>query len=523
MASTQGITAKEYLQLNPPTEEDSRSDQQRILDALTALGYAARLSLSAMRKLHSICPQANWQLTVSLALSTEDTAHPLWIITDIEAGDQTAHHYGYAIDLGSTTVVIRLIDLAGKRLIDQVSVFNHQIAYGEDILSRIFYSKDQEEKIEEIRQATLRSIQEGFALLAKKTGISSAQCISAVLAGNSCMIHFLLGLDAFCVFSSPYALHADIPGFISGHALGLDLPGFVYIYPSLANYIGGDTISGMIAVEMFRSDKLSVFFDVGTNGELVVGSKDFLLCGAGAAGPALEGGSVITGMKASSGAIEKIAFDGEIFSFETINHASPVGICGSGIVDLISELFMHGLIDLTGRFRPEASSLIVQRPMPDAGVSQYAIEYAPELWFYQQDIDEFIRTKSAAFTMMDYMLSAAGIGMADINSFYMCGSFGAHINIEHAVNIGMYPDVAPEKIVLAGNTSLEGCTKLLTDRSLLQDVAQILDLMTYIQYGAIDDFLERMHASSALPHTDMRLFPSVAERLKHFSTKESKQ
>ena len=283
----EGLSRKLYLKLPAPTEADSRSSEARILSALRELGYEARMTLKVMRKLYPLCEKAGWQLTASLAWDGS-----CWVLVELEAGDTTREHYGLAVDLGSTTVVARLFDCNTGKCLAEDSAYNRQIAFGTDILTRIFYSKDQPEKLEELRRAAVGSIREVLEKLEKKTGIAPGGSIQLVLAGNTTMVHFFLGLDAFCVFQTPYAVQADRPGFLPAAELELPVSGYVYCYPGKSNYLGGDIISGMVATELYKKEGISVFFDIGTNGELVVGNREFLLCGAGAAGPALEGGVV---------------------------------------------------------------------------------------------------------------------------------------------------------------------------------------------------------------------------------------
>lgn len=564
-----------------------------------------KMPLPVMRILHPLCEEAGWKLTASLAWDGCQ-----WEVVALEAGDTCEQHYGLAVDLGSTTIVMQLIDCNCGTVLAQESAYNRQIAFGEDILTRIFYSKDNPEHLEEIRRATIDTIVELMETLEQKTGLPIkkdiqsdtgvstvagvqtdigfpsgldaqterkagwGQCISMVVAGNTTMIHFLLGLDAFCVFSSPYAVLADQPGFLKAVDLDLPLSGYVYCYPGKANYLGGDIISGMVATGMHRRESISLFFDVGTNGELVVGNKEFLLCGAGAAGPALEGGVVKTGMRAANGAVQHIklvkcdrerkALHGDEDKFivnvrshgqaeigyelmcDVIGGGAPKGICGSGIIDLISELFLHGILDLRGKLVPENSDAVVWKMREEReeradgenkssadcgcvpsdlvaeikeagrmteGNGEYAFCYAPGLWFYQSDIHEFIRTKAAAYTMMEYLLSETGMGLDEVSDFYMAGAFGSHVDKTSAVNIGMYPDVDPEKIHAEGNTSLAGARMFLLDRAISEELPGILDLMTYVQFGAVEDFLEKMTAASALPHTDLDRYPSVMKRL----------
>ena len=553
-----GLSRKIYLELPLPTEDDPRSDQQRILDSLAAAGVEERVHIPVhiLRKLYPLLDNAKWKITVSLAWNGEN-----WEMLEIEEGDTTAQHYGLAVDLGSTTVVARLLDCNSGEILKEVSCFNRQIQWGTDILSRIFYCKDNREKLEEVRRATVESICEcmdkldaslemqgtssekkaenngvsesgddrGAKNAAKKARTISQSALSMVIAGNTTMIHFLLGMDAFCVFYTPHAVHADRPDFLLARDLDIPLKGYVYCYPAKSNYLGGDIISGMIDTELYKQDEISVFFDIGTNGELVIGNKEFLLCGAGAAGPALEGGVVRTGMRAEDGAVDQVKIrNGNIYVHVIGNYEedsgsheknlgnheddssgeAPRGICGSGIIDLIAELFLEGWIDIRGKLSPEKSSLIQERD------NQLCVEYAPGLYFYQKDIDEFIRTKSAAHTMVEIMLRESGLELSQAERFYVAGAFGKHVSKESAITIGMYPDMDRDHIINAGNSSLEGAQKLLLNRSLLTDIDQILEEMVYIQFAEVEDFLELMVAAQALPHTDYKRYPTVMEKLK---------
>ena len=516
-----GLSQKQYLELPLPTEDDPRSDQQRILDSLMAAGVEERVHIPVhiLRELYPLLDNAKWKITVSLAWNGEN-----WEMVEIEEGDTTAQHYGLAVDLGSTTVVARLLDCNSGEILKEVSCFNKQIQWGTDILSRIFYCKDNKEKLEEVRRATVESICECMDKLD-----ASHSALSMVIAGNTTMIHFLLGMDAFCVFYTPHAVHADCPGFQLARDLDIPLKGYVYCYPAKSNYLGGDIISGMIDTELYKKNEISVFFDIGTNGELVIGNKEFLLCGAGAAGPALEGGVVRTGMRADIGAVDEVKIrDGNIYVHVIGSHKEdsgsheknsgnheenssgeePRGICGSGIIDLIAELFLEGWIDIRGKLSPEKSPLIQERD------NQLCVEYAPGLYFYQKDIDEFIRTKSAAHTMVEIMLRESGLDLDQADRFYVAGAFGKHVSKESAITIGMYPDMDRDHIINAGNSSLEGAQKLLLNRSLLTDIDQILEEMVYIQFAEVEDFLELMVAAQALPHTDYKRYPTVMEKLK---------
>ena len=500
---TEGWSRKIYLELTPPSLEDNVSDQERILRALREEYGEAGCSLRVLQKFYPLCFQSEWKITVLLVWNGK-----CWELADIEPGDTTGEHYGFCADLGSTTLAGELVDMNTGKVLWQKSVFNHQIDYGQDILTRIFYGKDNPLKLEEIRKATVDSFLELFKKMEQDTGISGEQCASMVIAGNTTMTHFLYGLDAFCVFSSPYAVRTLKPDCYRAKDLGFPLKGYVYCYPGQANYLGGDILSGIVETEIYKQEEISVFLDIGTNGELVIGNKDFLVAGAGAAGPALEGGVVKTGMRAEPGAVDRVHIENGQVEIHVIGETTAEGICGSGIVDLLAEMFLNGWIDVRGRYVEEASEKI--REVDGA----LAAEYAPGLFFFQKDIEEFLKTKAAAGTMVEYMMGEVGLEMTDIGRFYVAGAFGTLISKEAGVTVGLYPDMPRDKIVLPGNSSLTGARKMLLHKEIKEEVEKILDKMTYIQFGAVDNFLHLMAAAEAIPHTDIRRNPTVEKELK---------
>lgn len=501
----EGLSQKIYLELTEPTEEDNRSSWERIQDALQENFGETDPSPEVLQTLYPCCENSGWKVTVSLVFTGQR-----WRAVRLEEGNTADSHYGYCADLGSTTVVMRMINCGDGACLGQVSVNNHQIAYGADILTRIFYCKDQPEHLKELTAATRESFLEAMELLHRKTGIGPEQCLCMTVAGNAAMMHFFYGMDPFCVFSSPYALRSSkFPAF-SGKELGLPVCGMIFSYPARANYLGGDIVSGVLASGLDRQEEIGVFLDIGTNGELVIGNREFLICGAGAAGPALEGGVVKTGMRAEPGAVSyaKIT-DGKI-SVTVIGDQKAKGICGSGIVDLLAELFLHGWIDIRGKFLPEASEMIQWQEKEQ----EFAVEYAPGLLFYQSDIAEFIKTKAAAHTMVEYLMRQVGLTMEEIGHFHVAGAFGTYIDKESAVAVGLYPDIDRERIVSEGNASLEGAQYWLLHRSAGQRTEEILGKMEYVQFGAVDDFLHLMVAAEALPHTDLKRYPTIEKRLR---------
>ena len=507
------FSKKEYLSLKMPTEEVAASDQKRILLALEALGYPhVTMPLRVIRKLYPLCRDANFDITVSLVQRETD-----WVITDVEPGNRRQHHYGLAVDYGSTTIVMQLVDLNSGSVIGEEKVVNGQVRYGTDILTRITYSLEDPSHAQDLQKATVETFRQLLEALTDATGIDAAKCPVMIVSGNTTMIHFLLGLNAWTVFASPFAPVSSDPGFLWGEEVGMAFEGLLYIIPSASNYIGGDIVSGLLKLDIHKQDKTCMFFDIGTNGELVLGNKEWMIAGAGAAGPALEGYISRYGMRAAPGAIDKVKISDGRISYTTIGNRKPVGICGSGIIDLLAQMRLNGWINMAGHLNPDASDRIVYLQDENQYAAVYATaeesETGDSLYFTQTDIDQYLDTKAAAFTMIECILDSAGVTEKQVEKCYLSGAFPAHSDLEAAITIGIFPDLPREKYHMIANTSLEGARILLTNRDRLEEMRELLENMYCVQFASVPDFLIRMQAAKFIPHTDMDRFPSIAERL----------
>jgi uncharacterized 2Fe-2S/4Fe-4S cluster protein (DUF4445 family) len=507
------FSKKEYLSLKMPTEEVAVSDQKRILLALEALGYPhVTMPLRVIRKLYPLCRDANFDITVSLVQRETD-----WVITDVEPGDQRQHHYGLAVDYGSTTIVMQLVDLNSGSVIGEEKVVNGQVQYGTDILTRITYSLEDPSHAQDLQKATVETFRQLLEALTDATGINAAKCPVMIVSGNTTMIHFLLGLNAWTVFASPFAPVSSDPGFLWGEEVGMAFEGLLYIIPSASNYIGGDIVSGLLKLDIHKQDETCMFFDIGTNGELVLGNKEWMIAGAGAAGPALEGYISRYGMRAAPGAIDKVKISDGRISYTTIGNRKPVGICGSGIIDLLAQMRLNGWINMAGHLNPDASDRIVYLQDENQYAAVYATaeesETGDPLYFTQTDIDQYLDTKAAAFTMIECILGSAGITEKQVDKCYLSGAFPAHSDLEAAITIGIFPDLPREKYHMIANTSLEGARILLTNRDRLEEMRELVENMYCVQFASVPDFLIRMQAAKFIPHTDMDRFPTIAERL----------
>jgi len=507
----QALTRKIWLKISPPGNGDIVGDQERIQSALTPDFGTVRFSPRLLKKVYPLCREANWEITLTLLKNGR-----AWELVELESGDQRDAHFGLAVDLGSTSVAMKMVDLNTGKVLGEESILNHQIQYGDDILSRIFYAKNKPDHLIAVQEATLGTFNALLSRLETATGISAEKSCIMVVSGNTTMIHFLLGIDPWPIFEYPFAPVFNHTGYLDARDLGLNTSGYLYCMPSVANYLGGDTVSGLLVAGLHEKDELGLFIDIGTNGEMVLGNKHFLVAGAGAAGPALEGGISKNGMKATAGAVDSVIISENELRLTTIGGHRPRGICGSGIVDLIAQMLLSGWIDFSGRFNPEKSSRIVIRD------GEYGVLYASreesgngqELLFTQSDMSQFIDTKAAASTMVAYLLERLGVEPIDVDRLYVSGAFGTYINLESAITIGLYPDLPRERFVSLGNSSLQGAYVLLTDDQKMEEVTRLQERIEYLEFGAATDFISRMYAARFLPHTDFDLYPTVKAALR---------
>ena len=500
-----GFSEKVFLSLKMPNQDNNLSDAGRIRLALETLGYeGVHIPLKILRKLYPMCRKADFDITVTLVHREND-----WAVTCVEPGDTRARHYGLAVDYGSTTIVMELVDMDSGAVIAGAKQANGQIAYGTDILTRITYAMSADDHPGNLHRATVDTLNRLLDQLQEESGVDVRNLGAMVLSGNTTMIHFLLGLDGWTVFADPYAPVVTDPGFFWGEELGLEFSGLVYVVPAASNYVGGDIVSGLLTLELHKKEEIGLFFDIGTNGELVIGNRHWMLSGAGAAGPALEGYISKFGMRAQPGAVDSVTIADGKLRITTIGNVSPTGICGSGIVDLLAQMRLEGWMNIAGELQSGASDAI--RWMAEEG--QYVVVYGENqgkpLYFSQQDIHQYLDTKAAAYTMVECLLEAAGIHLEQVDRVYLSGAFAAHSKLESAITVGMYPDIPRENYRILANTSLEGARLLLGNRELLEEAKELAGNLYCVQFASIPDFLVRMQAAKFVPHTDMNRYPSV--------------
>lgn len=504
------LAEKRYLVLRKPSEGDFTADRERILAALES--EKPHMTAGALRGLYPAVSQGDYRVTVTLCPADGRTE-----LIRVEPGDTNEALYGAALDIGSTNLAMELLHLPTGHVLSHRECGNSQTALGSDILSRIFAVKENRENLARLQELVLGDIRALLDACLAEAGLRAEDVAALSIGGNTTMIHFLYACDPWLVFQSPYTPAFFDQGIQPASVLGLPLGCNVYCLPAVANYLGGDITAGLLMTDMDSRDTPALFLDIGTNGELALGCKDYLLAGAGAAGPALEGGVSKSGMRAEPGAVCSVKIDeNNDLHYKTIGDLPPEGICGSGIVDLIAEGYLAGWINGDGTLNQDASARIQMVWEEEKRANIPAIIYARRagqpLYFTQNDIAEFIRCKAAAHTMVATLLDASGVSMDEIGTFYLSGGFGTHLDLESAITIGMYPDLPREKFQILGNSSLAGARQVLLQRESLDRARRLARMASYVPFGEIDTFLEHMRAAQFLPHTDSSLYPNVKRR-----------
>ncbi len=456
--------------------------------------------------------QQDWEITLTLV--EQDC---LLRIVDVEPGDVTRHRFGLAIDVGTTSVVVHLVDLIDGRVVEVASSYNAQISCGEDVISRIIYA--QKGGLEELHQKVISTINKLIAQLAEKSGILSDKLEEVVAAGNTTMTHLLLGIDPANIRRDPYIPTAAYFPLICAAELGIKVNSRAPLYcvPCVASYIGGDITAGVLRSEMYKSDELCLFIDIGTNGEIVLGNRDWLVAASCSAGPAFEGGGVKCGMRAMTGAIEQIAINRQHYEPEfikVIGGGKPSGICGSGIIDALAGLFLAGVVDRKGKINGELKS---PRIRCHEGVAEYVLVWAKEsltqadIVLTELDIDNLIRAKGAMYAGFRVLLNQMGLDFEQLDRFLIAGGLGNYLNIESAVVIGLLPDIPYDRFEYLGNSSVIGAHLALLSSKLRQEGERIAGSMTNIELSVSLDFMEEYTSALFLPHTDFKAFPTVAQ------------
>ena len=510
---------KKYIELDEPSLDDNISDVDR-LERYVRQNMEVEgidFGLDILRKIPKVIREDNFKVTLTYVKKKNKIT-----ILNIESGNKENELYGLAIDIGTTSVVVCLVDLFTNEVLERASSGNAQIKYGADVINRIVFAV-RKDNIKLMQQAVIdETINPLIQSIYEKTGINKDNVAKVVLSGNTTMSTLFLGVHPDYLRLEPY-----IPPFLSSpnmmaHSIGLNVndSALVYLAPNVASYVGGDITAGVLSSGIWTSEENALFIDLGTNGEIVFGNKDFMMCCACSAGPAFEGGGISCGMRASSGAIEKVKIDKETLNPELtiIGDSDPIGICGSGIIDLICQMLLTKVIDRRGKIQRDLDNKRIR--FNEHEIGEYVLAFKEDyehlendLVINEIDIDSFIRAKGAIYSGASVLIESLGMDFEVIDKVYIAGGIGNNLDIENSILIGLLPDVDRDKFQYIGNSSLVGSYLTLISDDAKDKLEEIGSQMTYVELSVYPTYMDEFVSACFLPHTNIDSFPTVKELL----------
>jgi len=518
-------TLKRYfLAFSEPDYEDQTDDLSRLQKHLRIeLGFEdVEIPISLLKKIGSVFREGNWQATVYLdVISNREGEQKVRMVEILPYHcEDGSPMWGAAIDIGTTTVTLWLIDLWTGIVHSQVAEYNAQIRRGEDVISRIIYA-DKEDGLKELQElvvGTINQLIETACKRVKQYRVTPQDILKLTVAGNTTMMHLFLGIPPSYIRLAPFVPTFNQAPLLRAKELGLiaNPHAIVDCLPGVASYVGADITAGVLSAGVDDTDKLTLFLDVGTNGEMVLGSKEWLVTCACSAGPAFEGAGVRDGMRATSGAIEEVWIHSETYepTYRVIGNGKPRGICGSGLISLLAEMFMTGIVDKAGNLNTGLSTPRIREG--DHGL-EYVVawkdetEHGRDIVITRVDIDNLLRAKAAIYAGFQVLAQSVGVPLEETEQVLIGGSFGKYLNIEKSIQIGLLPDLPWEKFNFLGNTAVKGAYFALLSQEHRERIREIASKMTYIELSADNTFYEAFMSAMFLPHTDLNRFPTVLE------------
>jgi len=516
------------VELPPPSAADNLADYDRLMDHLSAAHGLERpeMALEALKEMPAALRDGDFGAWVTVF---EDPGTALKRITNIRSAKSPQILYALAVDIGTTTVWGRLINLESGESSHSHGDLNGQISFGEDVISRIVFA-GKGDGLAKLQERVVGNINRLIEIIEQEEPGCREQIALVVVAGNTTMSHLFTGVNPKSIRLSPYVPAAADWPVLRAAEMGLNLRGSVplMIYPSVSSYVGGDIVAGVLASELYKNSELTLFIDVGTNGEIVVGNQDWMTCAACSAGPAFEGGGVKFGMRAAPGAIDQFYFDSVsgTHHLTVIGNEKPIGICGSGLINIVAELFLAGVLDPQGKFVADAAPHLIRdgedgqeyliRPAAETGVGR-------DIVLTEIDVENLIRAKGAMYSGYQTLLESVGLTMGDLEKVIIGGGFGKSLNLKNAITIGLLPELPAEKFTYIGNSSLTGATLAALSGDLWQKAAEIKRSMTNFELSETPGYMDYYMASQFLPHTQSALFPETMAEVARQQQKRAEQ
>ncbi len=511
-ATMQSVQAFQ-VDLPPPSLQDNMDDLSRLEKVFIAKGFSSIIvPLPILRRLGTTLRDAEWSPWVVVETQPPSSG-PARLI---DLSPEPIQPIGLALDIGTTTVTTLLVDLTTGQVLNSAAEYNGQIARGEDVISRIIYAEKKD--LNELGGLVRQTIDTLLERLKRRTGISPEGIHKVTVAGNTTMIHLFLGLPPSSIRLTPYipTVNYPQPHLASELNLGVHPQASVLCLPGVASYVGADISAGVLASGLADADELTLFIDVGTNGETVLGTKEWMVTCACSAGPAFEGAGVVNGMRATAGAIEEIWVHSETYepTIRVIGGAKPRGICGSGLISLLSELFVTGVVDRAGNVKLD---LDTPRVRQGEHGPEYVVAWGDEtetgrdIVLTKVDVDNLMRAKAAIYAGFTVLAESVGVELKNAKQVLVGGAFGKYINVENAIKIGLLPDLSWDRFHFLGNTAVLGSYMALLSHQSRQQIQEIAQMLTYVELSADNTFYDAFTAALFLPHTEITRFPSVAE------------
>ena len=491
---------KKFLQLPAPTLQDNLPDITRLISHLKVKHDEHRLDVAA-----------------TLVRPVRDIGKTRLI--NVQPGDTTRRSYAIAMDIGTTTIYGQVIDLISGDVLAEYGDFNGQISYGEDVISRIVYA-EKPGGLQRLHEVVMNTINKVLGKIIKQSGIDHEDLSTITLAGNTTMTQLMLKINPRYIRRSPYVPAATLYPPTRAMDLGMAVGDHVsaLVYPAVSSYVGGDIVAGVMGSGIYRTERLTLYLDVGTNAEIVIGNRDWLACAACSAGPAFEGGGLKYGMRAEKGAIEDFSIDPLTYEpmIITIGHVRPKGICGSGLITMVATLFEMGIIDNLGKFNRD---LETPRIRQSDGVYEYVLAWKDEtqidraVTLTEIDIENLIRAKGAIYSGCMTLLTEVGMSIKDIEHIILAGGFGSYVDLEKAMVIGLLPEIDSAKVTFIGNGSLMGARMSSLTNRIRKDVVEVTKKMTNFELSDTTSYMDNYIAALFLPHTEINQFPKLKARL----------
>jgi uncharacterized 2Fe-2S/4Fe-4S cluster protein (DUF4445 family) len=500
---------KLYVKIPKPSLSDIRSDVQRLQDSLNDIYKieTSEIDHTLLKKLPTILRNADWRVTVTIWNEEK--------IISVEPGDTVKKSYGVAIDIGTSKIICYLSDLTNGELVGTGSLENPQVMYGEDVISRIAHASQSDASLKKLQKLAIDGVNTTISEACQKSRLSLQNIYEITVVGNTAMHHIFLGVQPKYLGLSPYVPAVSGPLNVKARDLSIKVnpSANVHVLPVIAGFVGADAVADIVSTRIYESDKLSMIVDMGTNTEVILGDKHEIVACSCASGPAFEGAHIKCGMKAVTGAIEKLQINPENYevSYQTIGNAKPMGLCGSAIIDAVANLLKRKIIDRDGRF---ADAPVTSRLKTTNGTKSFILVSREEgatrdIMITQKDVREVQLAKAAIYTGCYILMKRKNIKPADIKKFYVAGAFGNYINLENAKLIGMLPDIPTKFITFVGNAAGAGARMALISKTQRQIAASISRKVDYVELALDPDFQREFALATCFPHRDLDRFPSV--------------